>query len=193
MRPADGYPLRELALSASILRAVLESEALRRWLLPLILEKKQVRSAQWLGLAQSTVNRIVNQDAYDFRLTTVSRIATTFGFARLSDFILHVESDLQENRSSLSLHLTSPDQSVRDKRPAPHPGDKGAEGRPHATTGVSQLDLSRVVADLHTIGHTLADMGTKFLTVGAPKESPIARDTTRKSVKPQGRRRAGNR
>lgn len=134
------YPLREQGLPVSILRRVVDSEELRRWLEPLIHEKKQAGAGKWLGVAQSTINRIVNQDAYDFPLNTVVSIAAKLGYRRLSDFFLHLENNL-----SAPLQMTSSDHVISDKTsPTPH---TSREIETHAShpSALSEADIQRIV------------------------------------------------
>lgn len=154
-----GYPLREQSVSVPILRPVFDSDRLRRWLLPRLSGTTQAEKAAHLGVAQSTMNRIVNQDSYDFPLNTVVQIAKLFGHRSLSDFFLHLEnsdpSDLTSH--SIGVKSASPGTLRRQEKPSAK-GD--ADGGAHVELSADLVQsVTRAVYQ---------QLGQFFLTQAGP-------------------------
>lgn len=105
---------------------MVDSEVLRRWLLPHIFAKKQTEAGKWLGLAQSTINRIVKQDAYDFPLNTVVKIAEANGYKRLSEFFLALETgradlpDSVRKMTDAGVNISAQSDHLRSDTARPH-------------------------------------------------------------------------
>lgn len=129
--------------------------------------KRQQDIAKEWGVKQPTISRFLRQTTYDIPLDTVTQIASTFGFSRLSDFLLRVEKDLagelleelqidkQPARKSVTKSLTPSEGQTHGDRSIPSTGDFDRvvsvlrDAFAAASASLAEFESTRATPDIH--------------------------------------------